>query len=38
MIKPDSSDKTYINPAQLMGSHGAFFAPPGGGAVMQKIF
>jgi hypothetical protein len=30
--------KTYINPTPLMGSHGSFFAPPGSGAVMQKIF
>jgi hypothetical protein len=29
--------KTYINPTPLMGSHGVFLAPPGGGAVMTKI-
>jgi hypothetical protein len=30
--------KTYINPSALMGVHGAFLAPPGSGAVMQRIF
>lgn len=30
--------KTYINPSPLMGSHGAYLAPPGSGAVMQSIF
>ena len=30
--------KTYINPTPLLGSHGAFLAPPGVGAVMQSIY
>jgi hypothetical protein len=30
--------KTYINPSPLTGFHGAYFAPPGTGAVMKSIF
>jgi hypothetical protein len=30
--------KTYINPSPLLGMHKTFFAPPGSGAVMQRIF